>query len=172
MPKKLEVCYLEGSFPIERHGAWYDLALPQDLSMKSGESKLVPFNLCIAMPEGYEGILVPRSSTFKKFGLIQANMVGVFENDYCGIDDIWGTYLLATRDVEVPRGTRISQFRIQKSMPDLKIKAVAPGEWTYDNRGGWGSTGNMTESFLGGPVVDKKLNEAIEEATASMVSGD
>lgn len=91
------------------------------------------------LPEGYEAHVVPRSSTFKKWGIIQTNSMGIIDNSYCGDNDIWGLPVYATRDTRILRGDRVCQFRIVKKMPHLNIEEVE--HLTDNNRGGFGSTG-------------------------------
>lgn len=124
----------------ERHGAWMDLACSEDVDMKQGEVRIIPLGIRMKMPEGYEGILAPRSSTCLKYGIMQANSIGVIENNYCGEDDVWGMVAYAIRDTHIDRGTRIAQFRIQPMMGDVSITYV--DHMDDKSRGGYGSTGN------------------------------
>lgn len=135
----IEIKYHEGAFPPERHGEWIDLATPQDFKLTEGEFRILPFNVSMRIPDGYEAIVAPRSSTFKNYGILMANGIGVIENDYCGDDDIWGFPAYATRSVIIPAGTRIAQFRIQRSMGPILFKATP--HLSSKNRGGYGSTG-------------------------------
>ena len=137
---QIEIMYHNGAHKIETHGVWYDLAVPQDVVLKQGEFKIISFNISMKMPDGYEGYIAPRSSTFKKYGILQANSFGIIENTYCGSDDIWGMPVYATRDVEIKNGTRIAQFRIQKIQPEFELTEVENLD-KYTNRGGYGSTG-------------------------------
>ena len=134
------VRYLEGAKDLERHGAWIDLTTPRDISLKKGDIQIIPFNVNIKIPEGYEGIIAPRSSTCLKYGILQANSIGVIENEYCGNDDIWGFIAYAVRDTFIPAGVRIAQFRIQPLMPD--VYAVKVNDMGNLSRGGFGSTGD------------------------------
>lgn len=145
----IEVRYLDGASKLERHGAWIDLACAEDVDMKQGDVRIIPFNINVKMPDGYEGIIAPRSSTCLKHGLIQANSIGIIENDYCGNDDIWGFVAYAIRDTFVPAGTRIAQFRIQPMMDGIVVseRDSMPGP----SRGGYGSTG----AFAKDGVVDE-----------------
>ena len=93
----IEIKYGEGAFPPERHGEWIDLATPEAYKLTAGEFRILPFNIAMKLPDGYEGIIAPRSSTFKNYGILMANSIGVVENDYCGDDDIWGFPAYATR---------------------------------------------------------------------------
>ena len=118
---------------------WVDLRAAEDVVMKAGEFRLIPLGIAAALPEGYEAHGVPRSSTFKNYGLLQANSMGVVDGSYCGDGDQrrWPAY--ATRDVEIPRNTRICQFRIVENQPPLTFTTVDRLEGP--DRGGFGSTG-------------------------------
>ena len=91
------------------------------------------------LPEGYEAHVVPRSSTFKNYGLLQANSMGVVDYTYRGDNDQWRVPMYATRDVHIDKNTRISQFRIMKNQPPLVFTRVE--HLTGPDRGGFGSTG-------------------------------
>ncbi len=125
---------------LSEKGDWVDLYCAEDISLKAGEFKLISQGISMQLPPGYEAILAPRSSTFKKYGILQANSIGVIDNSYCGDEDIWCFPAYATRDVEIQKGTRICQFRIQKKQPYLIFNSVSSlGD---NNRGGFGSTGD------------------------------
>lgn len=127
--------------PQQAHfGEWADLVLSEDTTLKVGEFKYMDLGVCIQLPDGYEAIMAPRSSTFKRYGLLQTNSIGVIDNAYRGNEDWWKFPAYATRDVKIPAGTRICQFRIQKQQPDLKFIVVEEFEGAED-RGGLGSTG-------------------------------
>lgn len=133
--------HLDNEMPeLERHGAWIDLAASEDVDMKQGETRIIPLGIRMKMPAGYEGIIAPRSSTCLKHGIIQANSIGIIENEYCGEDDMWGMVAYAIRDTHIDRGTRIAQFRIQPMMDQVHIAYV--DHMIDTNRGGYGSTGN------------------------------
>lgn len=91
------------------------------------------------LPDGYEAHVVPRSSTYKNFGVIQANHMGVIDNSYCGDNDIWKFPAIAVRDTTIHKNDRICQFRITKKQPELELKTVS--YLSSENRGGFGSTG-------------------------------
>lgn len=135
----IQIRYGKNAFPPERHGEWIDLAIPEAVHMERGEFRILSFNISMKMPDGYEGHIVPRSSTCKNWGLLMANSMGIIENDYCGDDDVWGFPAYATRTVTIPEGTRIAQFRIERIMGPIKFEAVPT--LGYENRGGYGSTG-------------------------------
>lgn len=125
---------------MDKKGDWCDLYCIEDVSLNKGDFKLISQGISIKLPEGYEAIIAPRSSTFKKYGILQANGIGIIDNSYCGDGDIWMFPAYATRDVVIEAGTRICQFRIQKKQPRLEFISVSSlGE---EDRGGFGSTGD------------------------------
>lgn len=130
-----------GTMPIEKIsvGDWIDLRAAEDTIMSSGEFKIISLGISMKLPEGYEAHVVPRSSTFKKWGIIQANGIGVIDNTYCGDDDIWKFPAIALRDTHIYKGDRICQFRIVKKQPEFTFVEV--DHLGDQNRGGFGSTG-------------------------------
>lgn len=129
----------EGAVLPEQHGDWWDLAIPEDMHFDAGEFYIVPFNICFKPPVGFETWIVPRSSTFMKWGLMMANSFGVIEHDYCGDDDVIGFPCCATRTVDIPKHTRIAQMRISRMQPEIKLVVVK--HMPDASRGGYGSTG-------------------------------
>lgn len=127
--------YIDG----ELTSNWIDLRVHGHFDMKEGEYFNIPLGIAMKLPEGYEAILAPRSSTFKNYGLIQANSIGVFDESYCGDDDQWYFPAYATRDTHIADGTRICQFRIVKHQPRVKFQKVR--KLKDPNRGGFGTTG-------------------------------
>lgn len=120
-------------------GDWIDLRASEVVEMKAGEFKLIPLGIAMKLPEDYEANVVPRSSTFKNFGIIQTNSLGVIDNSYEGNDDQWFFPAYALRDIVINFDERICQFRIQERMPDVEINEV--DTLSGENRGGHGSTG-------------------------------
>ena len=120
-------------------GDWIDLRAAQDVEMKAGEFRVISLGVSMKLPEGYEAHLVPRSSTFKKWGVLQVNSMGVIDNSYCGDNDVWGFPALAMRDTVIRKGDRICQFRIQKVMEPVEFVEVE--RLDAPDRGGFGSTG-------------------------------
>ena len=120
-------------------GDWIDLRVGRDTYIKAGELELIPLGIAMQLPEGYEALVIPRSSTFKKYGVIQANSVGLIDEAYCGNNDEWHFPAYATRDILITKGTRICQFRIQKHQPLLYFKEV--DNLCNKDRSGFGSTG-------------------------------
>lgn len=119
-------------------GEWFDLKCAEDTSMCAGEQKYIDLGVSIRVPAGYEAIMVPRSSTFKKFGILQTNGMGVIDETYSGENDILKFPAYATRDVTIPAGERIAQFRIQKNQGAIMV--VETDHMPGPDRGGFGST--------------------------------
>lgn len=124
---------------IDGKSDWIDLRSAENVTMKAGEFRLINLGVAIKLPEGYEAHIVPRSSTFKNFGLIQTNSVGIVDNSYCGNNDIWKYPVLAVRDTEIKINDRICQFRIFRNQPELEFVETEFLEGI--DRGGFGSTG-------------------------------
>lgn len=120
-------------------GDWLDLRSAKSIELKQGEFKLIPLGVAMELPEGYEAHVVPRSSTFKNFGIIQTNSMGVIDESYRGDDDQWFFPAYALRDTVINFDERICQFRIIEKMPELDILEV--DHLGNENRGGHGSTG-------------------------------
>lgn len=120
-------------------GDWLDLRAAETVEMKAGEFKIISLGVSMKLPEGYEAHVVPRSSTFSKWGVLQVNGIGVIDNSYCGENDIWRFPALAMRDTVIEEGDRICQFRIMKKMERVNLVEVEHMEDA--DRGGFGSTG-------------------------------
>lgn len=126
---------------IDGKSDWIDLRAAEDVSLQKGEFKLIPLGVAMELPKGYEAHVVPRSSTFKNFGIIQTNHQGVIDCSYCGDNDQWFMPVYAVRDTEIHVNDRICQFRIMENQPKLVFDEVE----SLDNadRGGHGSTGKQ-----------------------------
>lgn len=120
-------------------GDWVDLRAAETVEMKAGEFRLIPLGIGMILPDGYEANVVPRSSTYKNFGILQTNHMGVIDNTYCGDNDQWMFPALAMRDTVIHKNDRICQFRIRKKQPNLSFQEVA--HLKEEDRGGFGSTG-------------------------------
>ena len=120
-------------------GDWIDLRTAEDIFLEPGEYKLIPLGVAMALPPNYEALLIPRSSTFKKYGVIQTNSIGLIDETYCGDNDEWLLPVYATRAVVIPKNTRICQFRILKHQPTVAFAEV--DHLSETDRGGFGSTG-------------------------------
>lgn len=118
---------------------WVDLRAAETVELKAGESKLINLGIGMILPEGYEAHVVPRSSTFKNFGIIQTNHMGVIDESYCGDNDQWRFPAYALRDTVINKNDRICQFRIAKKQPEFELNEVEHLKNT--DRGGFGSTG-------------------------------
>ena len=118
---------------------WIDLRAAEDIDMKQGEFKLIPLGVGMKLPKGYEAHIVPRSSTFKNFGIIQTNHQGIVDGSYCGDNDQWHMPAYAIRDTHISCNDRICQFRIMENQPELFFEEVECLEGA--DRGGVGSTG-------------------------------
>ncbi|MCI5944987.1 MAG: dUTP diphosphatase [Eubacterium sp.] len=118
---------------------WIDLRAASEVSLKKGEFALIPLGVAMKLPKGYEAHVVPRSSTFKNFGIIQTNHMGVIDESYCGDNDQWFMPALAVRDTQIHINDRICQFRIMKHQPTISFEET--DHLADKDRGGFGSTG-------------------------------
>lgn len=141
MMKKIKIKYFSDITPIEKiiKGDWIDLRSAETIELKAGEYKAIPLGVGMKLPRGYEASVVPRSSTFKNYGLLQANGYGVIDNSYSGEEDQWHMIVYATRDTIVKKNDRICQFRINKIQTGVKLISVP--HLNKISRGGIGSTG-------------------------------
>ncbi len=141
---ELKVKYFTDIEPIkfiENKSDWYDLRAAEEVEMKAGEFKLIKLGIGIALPEGYEAIIAPRSSTYKNYGIIQANSIGVVDESYCGDNDQWMFAAIALRDTIIHKNDRICQFRIFEHQPPHTITTVT--RLGNTDRGAFGSTGKQ-----------------------------
>lgn len=120
-------------------GDWCDLRAAETVELKKGEFKLIPLGIAMQLPDGYEAHVVPRSSTFKNFGILQTNSFGVIDNSYCGDNDQWFFPAYALRDTVIHKNDRICQFRIVEKQPEIEFEEV--DHLGNPDRGGHGSTG-------------------------------
>ncbi len=124
---------------IDGKSDWIDLRAAETVELKAGEFRLIPLGVGMKLPEGYEAHVVPRSSTFKNFGILQTNHMGVIDESYCGDNDQWFFPAYAVRDTRIEKNDRICQFRIMEHQPSFEFEEVDRlGEV---DRGGHGSTG-------------------------------
>ncbi|MDO5001500.1 MAG: dUTP diphosphatase [Eubacteriales bacterium] len=133
--------FTEDVIPVEKisKGDWIDLRAAADVEFRAGEFKLIPLGVGMILPEGYEAHIAPRSSTYKNFGIIQTNSIGVVDNSYCGDEDEWKMAAYALRDTLIRKNDRICQFRIMEKQPEIEFETVEHLRET--SRGGFGSTG-------------------------------
>ena len=127
--------------PVEQAhmGEWFDVRAAESYDLKAGNKYVINLGISVRVPHGYEAILAPRSSTFKKYGILQTNSIGVIDETYSGDDDIWMMPVFATRNAHIDAGDRIAQFRIQRNQGNPRLKEVR--YLGKKNRGGLGSTG-------------------------------
>ena len=118
---------------------WVDLRAADEVVLKAGEYRAIPLGVAMKLPKGYEAHVVPRGSTFKNFGVIQTNHMGVIDESYCGDNDQWYFSAYALRDTVIHVNDRICQFRIMEHQPALEFEEVVRLEG--EDRGGFGSTG-------------------------------
>ena len=124
---------------IDGKSDWIDLRAAEDVELKAGEFKLISLGVSMELPKGYEAHVVPRSSTFKTWGILQANSIGIIDESYCGDNDIWKMPVYATRDTTIHKNDRICQFRIERHQPTIKFEEV--DTLGNDDRSGFGSSG-------------------------------
>ena len=141
--KEIRIRYLSDKIEklryIDGKSDWIDLRAAERVELKAGEFKLIPLGIAMQLPKGYEAHIVPRSSTFKNYGIIQTNSMGVIDESYCGSNDQWMIPVYATKDTVINCNDRICQFRIEKKQPKFSWKVV---DHLYGkDRGGFGSTG-------------------------------
>ena len=126
---------------IDGKSDWIDLRAAREVVLKKGEFALIPLGVAMELPKGYEAHVVPRSSTFKNFGIIQTNHMGVIDESYCGDHDEWKVPVMAVRDTCIHVNDRICQFRIMAHQPALQFEEVEHLEGC--DRGGFGTTGKQ-----------------------------
>ena len=133
--------FTDGMIPVEKisKGDWIDLRAAEDIEMKAGEFRVIPLGVGMILPEGYEAHIAPRSSTYKNFGIIQTNSIGMVDNSYCGEEDEWKMAAYALRDAVIHKNDRICQFHIVEKQPEIEFEVVE--HLKEQSRGGFGSTG-------------------------------
>ena len=124
---------------IDGKSDWIDLRCAKRTELKAGDFAMIPLGVAMELPEGFEAHVVPRSSTFKTWGIIQTNSMGVIDHSYCGDNDQWRMPVYATRDTVIEVGDRICQFRIMENQP--KLEFLKCEHLSGPDRGGCGSTG-------------------------------
>ena len=126
---------------IDGKSDWIDLRSAEDVELKAGDFKLISLGVSMELPRGYEAHIVPRSSTFKTWGILQTNSIGIIDESYCGDNDIWKYPVYALRDTIIHKNDRICQFRIMKHQPTIDFEEVEHLEGK--ERGGFGSSGKQ-----------------------------
>ena len=132
--KEIEkLCYVDGK------SDWIDLRAAEEVEMKAGDFRYIDLGISVELPRGYEMIIVPRSSTYKNFGILQPNSPGVVDESYSSDEDVIKMPALAMRDTVIHVNDRICQFRIVKHQPQIEFFEVEHLDGAA--RGGFGSTG-------------------------------
>ena len=124
---------------VDGKSDWIDLSAAEDVVVKAGDFYLIPLGVSMELPKGYEAHVVPRSSTYKNFGIIQTNHMGVIDESYCGDQYQWFLPAYTLRDTQIREGDRICQFRIMEHQPEIRFEEVK--SLGHEDRGGIGSTG-------------------------------
>ena len=166
---RIKVKYLADIDHLQKisKGDWIDLRCAEDTHLKAGEYKEIPLGIAMELPDGYEALAIPRSSTFKKYKVIMANSIGLIDETYKGDDDQWHFPAYATADTFIPKNERICQFRIIEHQPEIEFDEVE--SLGNDNRGGFGSTGK--DEFTERESVAGQRYEVIKE-TAHFYVGE
>ena len=126
---------------IDGKSDWIDLRASEEVELKAGQFAMIPLGVAMKIPAGYEAHIAPRSSSFKTWGIIQTNSVGVVDGSYCGDNDMWRMPVYATRDTVIHVNDRVCQFRIMENQPKIEFNVVEHMEDA--DRGGFGSTGKQ-----------------------------
>lgn len=126
---------------IDGKSDWIDLRAAKEMELKAGQYAMIPLGVGMKLPEGYEAHIVPRSSTYKNYGLIQTNHMGVVDESYCGDNDQWHMPVYALRDTVIHVNDRVCQFRIMEHQPKIVFEEVEA--LNAPDRGGFGSTGKQ-----------------------------
>lgn len=145
MMKNIQIKYftdeIEKLTYIDGKSDWIDLRAAKEMKLKAGQYAMIPLGVAMKLPEGYEAHIVPRSSTYKNYGLIQTNHMGVVDESYCGDNDQWHMPVYALRDTVIHVNDRICQFRIMEHQPKIVFEEVEA--LNAPDRGGFGSTGKQ-----------------------------
>lgn len=146
----IRVKYFDGATKLKKitKGNWIDVYANKDMFIEEGTRAMIPLGFALELPNGWEGHLAPRSSTFKTWGIIQTNSVGVVDDTYIGDNDQWHmpVYCLQGKDsvdgqlgTIIKKGDKIGQFRIMEVMPQIEFEEV--DSFGNADRGGFGTTG-------------------------------
>lgn len=142
-PKSIMIkIHSEGCEPVKtENGDWIDLKTARDYTLYPGEEKMISLGVSMKLPDGYEALVAPRSSTYKHHKIIMTNSIGIIDNSYSGTNDVWmfPAKYFGSEVYTIPKGTRIAQFRIQEKQPDINF--IFTDKLDNDDRGGFGSTG-------------------------------
>lgn len=149
---KIKVKYFSDDIPrltINPKGDLIDLYAAEDVVINEMDEAIIPLGVAMELPEGFRANLLPRSSTFKKWGIIVTNSVGMIDHSYCGDTDEWklAVFCLKARDFVnskcctiIHKGDKIAQFEIVPIMPEIELQEV--DHLGNEDRGGFGTTGS------------------------------
>ena len=139
---KIKLKYIRSIKPIEafENGDWIDLRSAEDIELEPFEYACIPLGICMELPKGYSAVIAPRSSTYKKWGIIQVNSPGIIDESYCGDNDEWCLPVIALRTTKIYKNDRICQFRLIKKTDTVTFQTV--DELGNPDRNGFGSTGS------------------------------
>ena len=110
------------------------------LNYHKGDTLFFKLGVGMKLPKGYKANVYPRSSTFKNYGFILTNSVGIIDNSYSGNEDEWSSMMYCTRDGVIDYGDRILQFEPVPVYTHNFIYDVVDN-LDDNSRGGYGSTG-------------------------------
>ena len=137
----IKVKYFDNACKFEKiyNGDWIDLRSRIEIEGHAGQYYEIPLGVAMELPEGHEAHVIPRSSSFKRYGFIQTNSMGLIDNTYCGDTDEWKLPVLFMRHTVIHKGDRVCQFRIVENMKSVNFQIVT--KLYGKNREGLGSTG-------------------------------
>ena len=141
MSETIQIKYWPNSphLTVNPDGSWIDLYTYEETVLRAGQFKIIPLGVAMKLPDSYEANIVPRSSTFKRWGILQTNSFAVIDPSYCGDSDQWGYPVVASKDITIPKGTRLCQFRINKVQPEIIFQETE--SLSRNSRGGFGTSG-------------------------------
>lgn len=139
----IKIIYHDPNMPklefIKGKSDWIDLRANKDYILHKNEFALIDLGVSMKLPDGYEAHIVPRSSTYKNYKIIQTNSMGIVDNSFSGTNDIWKMPVIAMKDTKINKYDRICQFRIMKKMDNVQF--IETDTLDETDRGGIGSTG-------------------------------
>lgn len=159
---EIAIKYFDGAQPLAeiKKGNWIDVRANETVFIPLGENRNIHLGFAMQLPEGYEGYLVPRSSAYSRWGIIQGNHIGIFDTSYCGDNDEWMmnavcvkavteqeftteiegcTQTVKVKGTLIHKGDRIGQIRVMKSQEPIDFNQVE--SLGNEDRGGFGTTG-------------------------------
>lgn len=142
MDEKVTIKVKQGTLSqllVNEQGDWIDLRTDEDVALMPFQYYEISLGIAMKLPKGYEAIVAPRSSTYRKYNIIQTNGIGIIDESYCGEEDVWKMPVIATKATIIPKGTRVAQFRLVKHQPAIEFEE---GDLNDRARGGLGSTGD------------------------------